>query len=116
MIGLIAAGVVGVWLFLAVWQTDSATSDATRARIERDTAEFDRDFSRAWNGNSNPALEDRAKVASEKLDRVDRRREAVQADQLSKAGAMQGEVEKEMSAQGVNLDSLKSQVTKAANQ
>lgn len=45
-IGIVAVGVIAVWAFLSLTQTHDAERTVTRAKMDLDRAEFDRDFAR----------------------------------------------------------------------
>jgi len=91
---LIAApvAVLAAWLFLSVYGEQKADGHVTKTEQRRDRAEFDRDFSQAWNGKASPVLEKRASDAADELTRAEEERKRVEAERK----AIQAEQEKQL--------------------
>jgi hypothetical protein len=70
---------LGAWLFMTVHDEQSAKQEAVHVEMQRDRAEFDRDFSKAWNGKADPALEARASEASQKMGKAEAEKARVEA-------------------------------------
>jgi outer membrane murein-binding lipoprotein Lpp len=72
--------ILGAWLFMTVHDEQKAEQKATQVEMQRDRAEFDKDFSKAWNGKPNPELEKRAAELNTKLSQVEADRAKAEAE------------------------------------
>lgn len=75
LIFLIVTGLLAVWLFIQVYQQHQSSARISDAEMRRDRAEFDADFSKAFDGKANQTLDRRAEEARREFDQ-ERRAEA----------------------------------------
>lgn len=94
----VSIGVIGLFLFVLLWQRNDAAQEVHQQRLERDQAEFDKDFAEAW-GQPKARVEELAKRASEAQSALDAkvaRANAQRSAQDRKLDALQGTLEDEM--------------------
>lgn len=84
--------VLAAWLFLTVYGEQKAEAQVTKTEQRRDRAEFDREFSEAWNGKASPVLEKRASDAAAELSKAEEERKKVEAERK----ALQAQQEKQL--------------------
>lgn len=88
------AAAVGAYLFVSTHSENVAHQRAVETRIERDKAEFDRDFAKTWNKEAVPELEKRAAAANqavEKREKIDEQQEAKAREQAQALAGQLGE-------------------------
>ncbi|MEW5892464.1 MAG: hypothetical protein AB1697_04935 [Pseudomonadota bacterium] len=102
-IGIIAAGLAAVWLYLSFSQTQDAERQTQTARHERDVAEFDLTFNQVLTGQDSPELKARVEETNARFKKAREAQEVVQAEQSEKQKILQGEVETDMKKGGVDL-------------
>jgi hypothetical protein len=96
----VSIGVIGLFLFVLLWQRNDAAQEVHQQRLERDQAEFDKDFAEAWGQPKArvEALEKRASEAQSALDEKVARANAQRSAQDRKLEALQGTLEDEMAS------------------
>lgn len=99
IVAAIASGLIAVWLFLSLSETQMADREVQDAHFARDIAEFDRDFQMIRDGAVSPELESRAKEANVRLERLAAERDATASRERDKRGTLQGAVEDEINQQ-----------------
>ena len=77
------AAVLAAWLFLTTYDQQRVDQKAQQTEMQRDRAEFDRDFAKAWDGKQSPELTQRASEAGAAL--VQAQAEQAQAEAQRKA-------------------------------
>jgi hypothetical protein len=77
------AAFIAAYLFLSVYSEQKADLQATKVEQRRDRAEFDRDFDRAWNGKTAPALAARASDASADFEVAEAARKKAEAARVA---------------------------------
>lgn len=88
------AAAVGAYLFINTNNTNVTHQKAVETRIERDKAEFDRDFAKTFNRDAVPAQEKRVAAANqavEKEERLDAQQEAKAREQAQALAKQLGE-------------------------
>lgn len=71
--------VVGAILFFTVYGEQREVQESVHQEQQRDRAEFDASFAKAWDGKADPQLEARAAEANTKLAEAEKRKAEAQA-------------------------------------
>lgn len=103
IIAALAAGLIGLWLYLSFSQTHDAQRETFTARQERDTAEFDRDFATAT-GALSAAHGVRVTETQKRLDTARQAEVIITEEQAGKTRELQRQTEAELEKNGVKLD------------
>lgn len=82
--------VLGAWLFMTVHDEQGTKQEAVHVEVQRDRAEFDRDFSKAWNGKADPVLEKRADELGEKMKAAEAEKARIEAQRKAELERKKG--------------------------
>lgn len=95
------AAVIGLLLFLTSYQENKAGLEVEKARHQLRSAEFDRDFKAAWNGENLEAPEkDAITLAKAKLSAAEKKKTDLEQESQERLSKMTSELDKELAKDG----------------
>ncbi len=86
------AAAMATYLYVTSNTANVAHQRAVETRIERDKAEFDRDFAQSWSKQASPELERRAVAANLAVEKQEKADAQAQATQEAQAQELRGQL------------------------
>lgn len=110
LFALVAAGIVGVWLFLSFSQSHDAQRSTFSAQQAVEAAKFDKEFAEAQGKKPTPEQLKELEDSKKRLADAQANQDTVDAQRRGEVSALKVETETTMRQQGVDVSKIKSQI------